>query len=582
MGPRCDGDNHMRESLLSADEKIEFLRNADALPRKRKEQFDLTPLTLMPGAYVSLENIAEVALCHRPVALSDQASELLQRGRAQLERKIAADEVIYGVNTGFGGNSDRIIPKTKLGLHQANLLTFLSTGTGPLLTAEYVRAAQLLMILALLRGWSAVRPAVLLSLVDHLNNGIVPQVPQHGSVGASGDLVPSGYIASAMCGIGEVHYAGRAMTAKAALALAGLRPLELEAKEGLALVNGTRVMTGIASITVLRFATTFRAALGALALAVEALLASRHHYDERIHLAKGHPGQIAVAQALRSIFARDGQNAESNRADNARRVTNPSPQVTLAEEGAQEIYSLRCAPQVLGVVVESLQQARLVLEREAVSANDNPLIDPDTGDVLHGGNFMGQHVARAMDGLKIDLTITANHLHAIMALLMDQRFSRGLPNSLSPNVGLSQGFKGVQLSQTALVAHLRHDSGPSCVHTLPTEQFNQDVVSLGLHAAMGAAEMEVKLRGVVAMTLLAAAQAIDLRGNAAELAPGTSALYRALRAVSPPLREDRRLDLEIAAVSDLIMDGSLPLPLLAPIAPRRSGAMDGLGEPSGL
>lgn len=458
----------------------------------RRGRSDREPLVLMPGIRIRLEDIADVALHRRRVTLADSSKKLLRRGRAQLVRRLAANEVIYGVNTGYGGNSDHIIPETQLALHQTNLLTFLTAGTGELLSVEYVRAAQFLMILALLRGWSAVRPRVVISLVDQLNHDIVPHVPQHGSVGASGDLIPSSYIASALCGLGTVYCSGRSMTAGRALKQAGLRSLALEAKEGLALVNGTRVMTGIASITTLYLAATLRAALGCVALAVEALNASRHHYDERIHQAKGHPGQIVVALALRSALAGAQQHGDemSLHAIDTIHAANAAQQVRRGERGAQEIYSIRCAPQILGVVVESLDRARVVLEREAISANDNPLIDPNNGDVLHGGNFMGQHVARVMDGLKIDIAITANHLHAIMALLMDERFSRGLPNSLSPNVGLYQGFKGVQLSHTALVAHLRRDSAPSCIHTLQTEQFNQDVVSLGLHAALSAAEME--------------------------------------------------------------------------------------------
>lgn len=519
---------------------------------------EVSALVLVPGQNVLLEDIADVAIARKKVFMSAEAEHSLCKGRTRLEERIAGGEVIYGVNTGFGGNSHYIIPDNQLAKHQDNLLTFLSAGTGNPLAEEFVRAAQFLTVLALLRGWSAVRPEIVVSLVDHLNHGIVPVVPRHGSVGASGDLIPSSYIASAICGQGLVQFGGRVMAAADAIESAGLRPVTLQAKEGLALVNGTRVMTAIAAITTLRFAAAFEAALGALVLAVEGLCASHCHYDERIHLAKGHPGQILVARELRTALG-NSRDAESD-ARSAARTANLSEKVGIASEAAQEVYSIRCAPQILGPVVESLQSVRPVLEREAVSANDNPLIDPETGDALHGGNFMGQHVARAMDGLKIDMTIVANHLHSIMALMMDSRFSRGLPNSLSPQVGLSQGLKGVQLSQTALVAHLRRESAPSCVHTLVTEQFNQDIVSLGLHAAITAAEMEAKLRDVVAMTLLAAAQAIDLRERADGLSPPAAALYRAIRSMSRPLHEDRRLDAEIAAISSAIAEGKLPSP----------------------
>jgi phenylalanine ammonia-lyase len=230
------------------------------------------------------------------------------------------------------------------------------------------------------------------------------------------------------------------------------------------------------------------------------------------------------------------------------------------ERAVQEVYSIRCAPQVLGVAAESLRSAGDVLAREAVSVNDNPLIDPDNGDILNGGNFMGQHVSRTMDGIKLDLVTVGNHMHSIMALLMDSRFSRGLPDSLSGNVGVSQGLKGVQISQTALIAHLRQESAPASIHTLPTEQFNQDIVSLGLHAALGAADMEKKLRNAVAMTLLAACQAIDLRGMGEQLAAGTGMLYGAVRKLSPALEQDRPMDRDIEKLSRAIEEDSLPLP----------------------
>jgi phenylalanine ammonia-lyase len=516
-----------------------------------------TPFVVVDHQKVKLEDVLDVAVHRRPLMLAPTVLELLRQGRAQLERRLEAGRVIYGINTGFGGNSDLIIPADQLAHHQANLLRFLSAGTGERFSEEYVRAAQFMTLLALVRGWSAVRCEVVTALLDHINHDIVPDVPKHGSVGASGDLIPSSYIAGALCGHGSVRFGGQEMTASKALARAHITPLQLQAKEGLALVNGTRMMTGLGALTLLRFQMTFRAAVGALALTVEAMRASREHYDARIHMAKGHPGQITVARALREMLAEPSTGHSS---DAHAHPANRTDSVLKLEEGVQEIYSIRCAPQVLGIVPESIEATRAVLEREAVSANDNPLIDPETGDVLHGGNFMGQHVSRAMDALKIDMAVVGNHMHAIMALLMDSRFSRGLPNSLSPRLGVYQGFKGVQISQTSLVAHLRRESAPASVHSLPTEQFNQDIVSLGSHAALGATDMERKLRDVVAMTLLAACQAVDLRGNGNELALGTGVLYRALRDISPVLEEDRPMDCDIAAVSQAMADDGLPLP----------------------
>jgi histidine ammonia-lyase len=532
----------------------------DSSQRRRMQ----TALRITPEPKITIDEIRDIAVLHRPISLDPRVLSGLARGRAQLERKLNAESVIYGVNTGFGGNADIVIPAEQMEAHQSNLLTFLTAGTGDLLPGEYVRAAQFLTLLAIVRGWSGVREEIAVALADHLNHAIVPNVPRHGSVGASGDLIPASYVASALCGRGRVRYQGQELHASEALRRAGLTPLHLQAKEGLALVNGTRVMTGVAALTISRFDATFRAAVGALALVVEALLASREHYDARIHAAKGHPGQIAVAAVLREYLAVSEDELQSGRRARDLRehahAANRSRDVIRMERAVQEVYSIRCAPQVLGVVAESLQSARQVLAREAVSVNDNPLIDPDNGDILNGGNFMGQHVSRTMDGIKLDLVTVGNHMHSIMALLMDNRFSRGLPHSLSGNVGVSQGFKGVQISQTALIAHLRQESASAGIHTLPTEQFNQDIVSLGLHAALGATEMEKKLRNAVAMTLLAACQAIDLRGMERQLAAGTGMLYEAVRKLSPALKQDRPMDRDIERLSKAIEEDSLPLP----------------------
>ncbi|MEL7628520.1 aromatic amino acid ammonia-lyase [Pectobacterium aroidearum] len=518
----------------------------------------MTSVVIKPEMKITINDVYDVACRGKRVELSEETLTLLHKDRHQLERKINDNQLIYGVNTGFGGNSRRIVPAEQAAEHQNNLLAFLSAGTGEYFPVCYVRAAQFLTLLAITRGWSAVRPEVANILAAHINSGIIPDVPRFGSVGASGDLIPSSYIANAICGRGNVVFGEQRMPALEAITLAGLHVVELQSKEGLALVNGTRMMTAVASLTCRSLDRTYRAALAALALTAEALEASVAHYDERIQKVKGHPGQIAVGKILRSLLSTPQKN--SHLASDKETVDAiKSTVATTREEEAQEVYSLRCAPQILGVVAESIASACAVVEREAVSVNDNPLIDPENGDILHGGNFMGNHIARTMDGLKLDIALVANHMHSLMALLMDSRFSKGLPNSLSPENGIGHGFKGTQLSQTALVAHIRWGSSPSSVHTLPTEQFNQDIVSLGLHSAQTAAELEVRLRDVVSINILAACQAIDIRSKKNALSGPLVELYSAVRRVSPMLTQDRALDKDIAAVSHLIADG-LPLP----------------------
>jgi phenylalanine ammonia-lyase len=233
--------------------------------------------------------------------------------------------------------------------------------------------------------------------------------------------------------------------------------------------------------------------------------------------------------------------------------------VVAAAESIQSPYSLRCAPQGLGPVLEALEQAQTVIEREANSVNDNPLIDPAAGRVHHTGNFYGAHIARAMDGLKLDIANLANWQHSLMALLMDERFSNGLPPSLSPHPGLYQGFKGMQVVHTSLVTAIRHGCAPSLIHTLPTEQYNQDIVSLGTHAALTAADVAGLLENALAILLLSAAQAVDLRHGGGRLGAGTRPVYRLLRSASAFVDADRPLDTDIRAVADLIGRREFPV-----------------------
>jgi phenylalanine ammonia-lyase len=304
----------------------------------------------------------------------------------------------------------------------------------------------------------------------------------------------------------------------------------------------------------------FRVTLGALAMAVEVLHSSPDYFHPAIHLAKHHPGQIAVAEIMSSLLFDSKlavpldvirQRVEQHRKQAGGAVS--------AHEAIQSPYSLRCIPQGLGPMVETLEQVRTVIEREANSVNDNPLIDPVTGQVHHTGNFYGAHVARAMDGLKLDMANLANWLNSVMALLMDDRFSNGLPSSLSARVGVYHGFKGLQVAHSSLVAAIRQWSGPSLIHTMPTEQFNQDIVSLGTHSALTAMDIVKLLRDVVAMTLLSTAQAVDLRQGADRLGAGTHPIYQKVREVSPFVETDRALDRDIAAVGELIDQRAIPV-----------------------
>ena len=521
-------------------------------------------LTIYPEDLV-LEDIIAVARLHRRVGLSTDLDfrARIRRGRETLERKLAGGEVIYGVNTGFGGNVRFVIPDQERAHHQRNLIEYHCCGVGEPLSEEIVRATILLRANALARGLSAVREVVIERLLDLLNYGITPVVPRFGSVGASGDLSPSAYIARAMCGGGEVLYRGRRVPAAEALKEERIEPLALEAKEGLALLNGTTVMTGAAALVVDEASYLFRLSLGALAMSAEALGASPDYFHPAIHMAKHHPGQLRVAEMLNSLLFGSKLAVPldeiRHRVEAAGRKAHELQEVVAATEAIQSPYSIRCAPQGLGPMLENLEHAQLVVEREANSVNDNPLIDPAADRVYHTGNFFGAHVARAMDGLKLDMANLGNWLHSLLALLMDERFSGGLPPSLSPKPGLYQGFKGVQITHTSLVTAIRHWSSPSLIHTLPTEQYNQDIVSLGTHSSMTAMDVAGLLRSAVAISLLAAAQAIDLRKGFEKLGSGTKPLYQAIRGSSAFVDQDRALDTDIRDLAALIAAREIPV-----------------------
>jgi phenylalanine ammonia-lyase len=387
---------------------------------------------------------------------------------------------------------------------------------------------MLLRMATFVTGTSAVRNEIVDGLAALLNKRITPVVPRYGSVGASGDLMPSAYIARALIGQGEVEYDGRTMPAIEALKTARVYPTGFAPKEALALINGTTVMTAAATILFVDAFRVLRALLQAIALSVEALEAPGQPFDAWVHERKGHPGQIAVAAYLREMLEGSRYAKESS---------------------GQSCYSLRCVPQGLGQVWEALETARPTIEREINSANDNPLVDPVTGALYKAGNFYGGHIARLLDGWKIDFAAMANWGNSLIAVLVDDRFNGGLPANLTPRPGVNSGFKSVQLSVTALTCAIRQMAGPSSIHSLPTEQYNQDVVSLGMHAAVTAMDALECLRNEVAMLLLAAAQAVDLRGGPERLGRGSAETYARVREIAAFQEKDAALENEIAALS---------------------------------
>lgn len=477
---------------------------------------------------LTIEDVARIARAHEPVSIAPSARARIALGRRRLQELLARGERIYGVNTGIGGNAGIVLPADQMELLQHNLMRELGCATGEPLPSDSVRAATLLRIVTFVGGASAVRPELVDSLAELLNRGVTPVVPRYGSVGASGDLMPSAYIARVLLGDGEAEFRGRRMPAAEALTAAGIAPITFASKEGLALINGTTVMTGVAAVLWLDATRCLRALLGAIALCVEALHAPELPFAAWVHEQKGHPGQIAVAAFLREML--DGS-------------------LYTRASGGQACYSLRCVPQGLGQVWEALEDSRATVEREINSANDNPLIDPDDGTLYKAGNFYGGHIARMLDTWKIDFAAMANWANSLMALLVDDRFNGGLPANLTPEPGVNSGYKGVQLSITSLACAIRQMAGPSSIHSLPTEQYNQDVVSLGMHSAVTALDSLTCLRNVTAMLLMSAAQAIDLRGGPGALGRGSAEVYHAVREIAAFEDRDQAKEREIAMLA---------------------------------
>ena len=495
-------------------------------------------LTLAESA-LTIEDVIRVAREGAAVRIGGAAGARMALGRQRLEELLARGERIYGVNTGVGGNVGISLAPEQMELLQHNLVRELGCATGQPLPNDVVRGAALLRVATFLTGASAVRVELVEALAEMINRGVTPVVPRYGSVGASGDLMPSAYLARVLVGMGEAEFAGRRMPALEALAAAGMHPIRFASKEALALTNGTTFMTAVAALLWVDSFRVLKAMLGAIALAIEAMQAPDLPFSPWVHERKGHPGQIAVATYLRTML----QGSQYTRAS-----------------GGQSCYSLRCPPQGLGQVWEALEDARPTIEREINSANDNPLFDPDTGVMYKAGNFYGGHIARLLDTWKLDFAAMATWGNAILALLVDDRFNGGLPANLAPAPGVNSGFKGMQLSVTSLCCAVRQMASPSSIHSVPTEQYNQDVVSLGMHSAVTAMDALECLRNETAMVLLASAQAVDLRGGPQKLGAGSRRIHDLVRQLARFQDKDQAMEGEVAMVAAKIAGGEFARP----------------------
>jgi histidine ammonia-lyase len=493
---------------------------------------------------LSIEQVVEVAAGRARVALSDDAAwrRTLTSARRQLELRLRESEPIYGVNTGVGDSCETTVPAELAAEMQLNLMRFHGCGTGALLSQEESAAVLIARLASLRLGWSAVREVLLQRLCDLLNHRLLPCIPSEGSVGASGDLTPLSYVAAVLVGEREVYRDGEVRPAAEALRQSGIEPLELQAKEALAIMNGTSVMTALACLAFARAVRLGRFCASLTAMASDVTLGNSAHFDDRLFAAKPHPGQRAAARWIREDIGGDSQPPRE-----VRRL--------------QDRYSIRCAPHVIGVLLDALPFLRRTIEIELNGANDNPLVDPETGDILMGGNFYGGHVAFAMDALKTAVASLADLMDRQMALLCNPDTSNDLPANLvarqGPDAATHHGFKAMQISTSALAAEALKLTMPASVFSRSTECHNQDKVSMGTLAARDCLRVLELTEGVGAILLLALCQATDIRAGGHHVR--TRLLHEAVRRHVPVNLADRRMDRDIQWALQAYRSDALPI-----------------------
>jgi histidine ammonia-lyase len=495
---------------------------------------------LIGSAPLTLEVLGEVARRGRKVGLSPEARQRMDAARAVVDRIEEGGDsapAVYGVNTGFGFLADVRISAAEVRALQRNLIRSHAAGVGEPLSEPVVRAMMLLRAEVLARGHSGVRSTVCELLCEMLNRGVHPMVPSKGSVGASGDLAPLAHLAMVVMGEGQAFFEGRLVDGGKALAAAGLSPIEFAAKEGISVVNGTQCMMAIGGLALIDCLDAVKCADIIGAMSLEALKGTPRAFDERIQAVRPHPGQRTSAANLRKLLAGSGI-VESHR--DCGKV--------------QDAYSLRCMPQVHGATRDALAYARTVLEIEAQSATDNPLVFPAENEMISGGNFHGQPVALALDFAGIAVAELANISERRIEQMVNPHLSSGLPAFLSPQSGLNSGYMMAQVTAAALVSENKILAHPASVDSIPSSAGREDHVSMGVHAADKLGRIVDNVRNVLAIELLCAAQGVDLR---APFKPNQhlDGAHQAVRARVPHLEQDRAVYTDVASVRALLDSG---------------------------
>ena len=499
---------------------------------------------LISGRDLTVEEVIRVCRNNEEVQLTEEAVEAVKKARAYIERKLEEKAVIYGLTTGFGKFANVVISNEQTETLQKNLIISHTCAMGTPYPRHYVRAAMLLRCNALARGNSGIRLETLQTLIDMLNKGIHPVIPEKGSLGASGDLAPLSHIALALIGEGKVEYKGETVDAKDAMKQAGITPVVLAAKEGLALNNGTQMMTAV-GVNVLWDAMQLQKVADiACALTGEVLHAIKKAYDHKVHDLRGQDGQKIVAENLRTLLEGSG-NA-----------------LPLQPTKVQDPYTLRCVPQIHGATRDAISYAYDKVSRELNAVTDNPLVFVDEDEVISGGNFHGQPMALTFDFLKIAISELANVSERRTERLVNPALSEGLPAFLTKEGGVCSGFMIAQYAAASMVSENKVYDHPACVDSIPSSANQEDHVSMGTTSARTAAMVLDNAQKVIGIELAAAAQGIWLREEMGEkgisqLAPATKAAYDYIRTVSDPIEEDVIMHDELVKFDEMIKDGSL-------------------------
>lgn len=506
---------------------------------------EVAPTVRIGSAPLAVDDVLAIAIDGARVELSEDPDfrARLGAGAQALAARLAAGERVYGVTTGFGESCLTEVPDAHIADLPLNLMRFHGCGTGRIFDETETAAIVAARLASLVLGWSAVRPELIERLCLLLDRRALPQIPAEGSVGASGDLTPLSYIAALLVGERECRYAGEIKPAAEVLAALELEPLRLAPKESLAIMNGTSVMTGLVCLAIGRAERLVRLSATITATVSDALAGNPAHFDARIYAAKPHPGQLRYAAWIREHLEFEPGPAFAGR--------------------LQDRYSIRCAPQVAGVLLDALPWMREWTETELNGANDNPLIDPGSGEALHGGNFYGGHICFVADALKNAIANLADLHDRQLALLCSSHTNNGLPENLNGRMGPDRaahhGFKAMQIGASALTAEALKLTMPASVFSRSTECHNQDKVSMGTIAAREALRVLELTEQVMAISLLAAAQAVDLRVRVGAQAggqchPRSLALRDAVRERVPFVDADRRQDRDIAAILLMVRD----------------------------